>query len=173
MTDINPENKQELMEKAYALAYENEQKYGCCPQCVLAAIQDTIGIGDDATFKASHALAGGGALSGGGTCGALVGGMLILGAKYGRDREHFASPRFMQSFKLGKKLYDRFVEEFGSPICSEVHARLFGQSYDLWNKEQYQAFEAAGGHLDKCPMVAGKVSAWAVEILLENEVKTY
>ncbi len=168
MTDINPEKKQELMDKAYALAYENEQKYGCCPQCVLAAIQDVLGMGDDATFKASHALAGGGALMTSGSCGALVGGMLALGAKYGRDREHFTSGQNMQSFKLVKKLYERFVEEFGSPICAGVHTQLFGRSYDLWNKYEYQAFEAAGGHLDKCPHVAGKAAAWAVEILLEN-----
>lgn len=173
MTDINPENKQQLMDKANALACEYEQKYGCCPQCVLAAIQDVVGIGNDETFKASHSLAGGGALLGTGTCGALLGGMLALGAKYGRDREHFSSGPNSQSFKLGKKLYNQFVEEYGSPICADVHTRLFGKSYNLWNKEEYQAFEDAGAHVDKCPLVAGKVAAWTVEIMLENNVRTY
>lgn len=173
MTDLTPETKLELIEKAYSLAYEFEQQFGSCPQCVLASIKEVLEVSDDETFKASHALAGGGALTGAGTCGALIGGMLALGAKYGRDREHFGAGSYMQSYKLGKILFTRFVEEFGSPICADVHTRLFGKSYDLWNKEEYQAFEAAGGHLDKCPMVAGKVSAWAVEIMLENEVKTY
>jgi hypothetical protein len=52
--------KQDKISKAYSLAYNNEQNYGCCPQCVLAAIQDVLGIVDNETFKASHGLAGGG-----------------------------------------------------------------------------------------------------------------
>jgi C_GCAxxG_C_C family probable redox protein len=166
MIDVDAEARQEAIDRAYALAYENEQKYGCCPQCVLAAIQDVLGIVDDATFKASHALAGGGGLSGGGTCGALNGGMLALGARYGRTRDQFASRRYRQSFLLAKQLYDRFVAEFGSPICAQVQTKIFGRSFDLWDAEDHAAFKAAGGHVDRCPTVAAKVAGWTAELLL-------
>jgi C_GCAxxG_C_C family probable redox protein len=173
MTDIDAEARQEAIDRAYALAYENEQKYGCCPQCVLAAIQDVLGIVDDATFKASHALAGGGGLSGGGTCGALNGGMLALGARYGREHADFAGRRYRQSYLLAKQLYDRFVAEFGSPICAGVQTSIFGRSFDLWDAEDHAAFKAAGGHVDKCPRVAGSVARWTVEILLEAETVSH
>jgi len=172
MLNIDPNAKQEIIDKAYSLAYENEQKYGCCPQCVLAAIQDVLGNVDDATFKASHSLAGGGGLSTGGTCGALAGGMLALSAKYGRDRANFGTGRFMGSYRLGKRLYDRFVAEFGSPICAEVQTGLLSRSFDLWDGKDFKAFEEAGGHRDKCPRVAGKVAAWTAEMLIVAEENT-
>jgi C_GCAxxG_C_C family probable redox protein len=167
--NVDPQSVQEIMDRAYALAYENEQKYGCCPQCVLAAIQDVLGVVDDATFKASHGLAGGGGLSTGGTCGALSGGMLALGSRYGRERAQFANRRFRHSFRLAKQLYDRFVAEFGSPLCAGVQTGLFGRSFDMWDARDYEAFEEAGGHRDKCPHVAGKVASWTAEMLLEAE----
>lgn len=171
MTPGDSDSKQVLLDKAYALAYENEQKYGCCPQCVLGAIQDVLGVVDDATFKASQALAGGGALMTGGTCGALAGGMLALSAKFGRDRANFANGSFTKSYKISKRLYERFVAEFGSPICAQVQTGLFGRSFDLWDRKDYNAFEEAGAHQDKCPHVVGRVAAWTVEILCEMEEK--
>ena len=164
-------SKQEKIEKAYSLAYENEQKYGCCPQCVLAAIQDVMGIVDDATFKASHSLAGGGALMTNGTCGALIAGMLALSAKFGRDRENFGNGHYTKSYKIAKQLYIKFVAEYGSPICAEVQTGLFGRSFNMWDGKDYKAFEEAGAHRDKCPGVAGSVAGWTVEILCETEEK--
>src|SRR5688572_12477064 len=95
--------KQGKVQQAYARAYEYEQKYGSCPQCVLASLMDVFGTVDDAVFKASHSLAGGGGISTKGTCGALVGGILALGNKYGRNRENFAKGRFLDNHKLAKQ----------------------------------------------------------------------
>lgn len=169
-TSLSPAD-QAKAEKAYTLAYEFEQKYGNCPQCVLAAIQEAVGPVDDAIFKAGHALAGGAALSGSGTCGALSGGMLAIAAKYGRDRANFAKGRHLTSYQLSKNLLDRFVAEFGSPICGGVQTKVLGRSYDLWDQKDFQAFEAAGGHVDKCPVVAGLTARWTAEILLEEAAK--
>jgi C_GCAxxG_C_C family probable redox protein len=167
MANADPQAVQEITRRAYSLAYENEQKYGGCPQCVLAAIQDVLGIVDDATFKASHGLAAGGGLSTGGTCGALAGGMLALSAKCGRDRAHFGNGRFMQSYELGKRLHDRFVAKFGSPICAEVQTKLMGRPFNMWDAKDFKAFEEAGGHRDKCTDVAGTVAGWTAEMLIE------
>ncbi|EKD87619.1 MAG: C_GCAxxG_C_C family protein [uncultured bacterium] len=167
--DRTSTSKQEKLETAYLLAFEYEQKYGCCPQCVLASIQDVIGIVEDATFKAAHSLAAGGAMMTVGTCGALLGGMLALSSKYGRERENFGNGPYMQSYKLAKQLYEHFVAEFGSPICANVQARLMGRSFNMWDKHDYAAFEEAGGHRDKCPSVTGRVAMWTVEMFLELE----
>lgn len=167
--------KQEKIDKAYALAYEYEQKYGGCSQCVLAAIDEVLGIIDDETFKASHSLVGGGALLTVGTCGALSGGLMAISSVYGRDRENFTTglnvQSYKQSYKLGKQLVSRFETEYGSPLCGCVQTQLMGRRFNLWDRSEYAAFEQAGGHFDKCPSVTGKVAAWAVELLMDAEEK--
>ena len=61
-------NKAALAEEAYESAVNYELDYGCCPQCVLTAIQEAVGLVNDQTIKASHGLSGGGGLMGQGTC---------------------------------------------------------------------------------------------------------
>lgn len=160
--------KRQAAERAYALGYEYEAKYGNCPQCVLAAIQDVLGGVDDVLIKAAHGLAGGGGLTTRGTCGALSGGMMAIASRYGRDRQSFDKGRFMSSYAKSKALLEKFVAEFGSPICADVQTRLFGRSFDLWSREDYAAFEEAGGHRDKCTHVTGTVARWVTEMLQEG-----
>jgi C_GCAxxG_C_C family probable redox protein len=164
-------DKQQALDRAYASGYEYEQKYTNCAQCVLAAIQDTLGGIDGEVFKAATALAGGTALTTKGTCGALSGGMMAISTRYGRDRARFTTTRTRKAAALSKRLYDKFVAEFGSHICTDVHMALFGRSFDFWNPDDSPAFEAAGGHVDKCPSVVGKTARWTAEILLEEEGK--
>jgi hypothetical protein len=63
----------------------------------------------DDVIKAGHALAGGAGLSGYGTCGALSGGMMSLSFVYGRAVEDIDKGRFLNSYRLAKLLYDRFL----------------------------------------------------------------
>lgn len=175
MIPTDPAKRQEMVDRAYALGYGYEQKYGCCSQCVLAAIQDVFALGDaevlDAIIKASHPLAGGGAITTRGTCGALNGGMMAISYRYGRARQDFDKGLGMEGFEVTKRLFDRFVAEFGSPICADVQTKLFGRSYDFWNPNEYAAFEAAGGHRDKCPSVVGRAARWTAEVLLDEEAR--
>jgi len=157
-----------MLKRVYDRAFEYEQKYGSCPQCVLAAIQDEFGIIHDDVFRAGHALAGGVGLSSDGTCGALTGGVMALSCKYGRSRENFDKGRFLHSYVHAKKLRDRFVQEYGSTICRDVHKKLFGRTFNLWDSKEYGEFERAGAHRDKCPMVAENVARWVAEILTET-----
>ena len=55
---MDAQQKQLLGEQAYAKALKYELDFGCCPQCVLATVQETVGIIDDQTIKASHGLSG-------------------------------------------------------------------------------------------------------------------
>ena len=167
--DSQARSKKESLEQVYTRAFEYEQKYGSCPPCVLAAIQDVFGGIDNEVFKAGHALAGGVGLSTDGTCGALSGGVMALCCKHGRPRKNFANGRYLKSHQLAKKLYDRFVQEYGSCICRDVQKKIFGRSFNMWDSKGYEEFEGAGGHKDKCPSVAGNVAVWVAEILLQGE----
>jgi len=158
----------EIAKRAYALAFEYESKYGNCPQCIVATIEEIFNLKMDDVFKAGHPLAGGLGLSGYGTCGALSGGAMILGYAYGRERKDFQTRLGTKSYKAAKALYDRFVAEYGSCICRDVQQKIMGTPFNLWDSEDYKRFEAAGGHKDKCPSVVGNVAKWVAEQLIKD-----
>jgi C_GCAxxG_C_C family probable redox protein len=158
-----PQDKKALAEEAARRARQYELDYGACPQCVLAAIQETVGIIDDATIKAVHGLAGGGALMGKGACGALTGGLIALSAKRGRDRDKLDKGRYLANYQKGKELVERFRAEFGGVTCEELQQKFTGRSYDMWQAGEYQAFNDARG--EKCADATAAVTRWVVEML--------
>ena len=157
------DDRQALAQQAYQKALQYELDYGCCPQCVLAAVQETVGVVDDSTIKASHGLSGGGGLMGKGACGALTGGLVALSAKRGRDRDKLHKGRFVNNFQKGKELVERFRQEFGGVTCEELQQRFTGRIYDMWNIEEYKAFDQARGK--QCALATAAVTKWVVEML--------
>lgn len=162
--------RKELMEKAYELGFEYEKKYKGCSQCVIAAIQDTLGIRDDSVFKAATGLAGGGGLTGIGACGGYAGGVMVLGQLLGRERSIFEDSERIRfrSFDLANQLVDEFIGEFGTIICRDIQVKIFGRPYYLRDPEDFNKFEEAGGHVDKCTDVVGKAARMAVKIILDE-----
>jgi C_GCAxxG_C_C family probable redox protein len=160
---MTAEDKQALAQTAYDKALKYELDYGCCPQCVLAAVQETVGVIEDSVIKASHGLSGGGGLSGQGACGALTGGLVALSAKRGRDRDKLDKGRFINNFKKGQELVERFRAEFGGVTCQELQHRFTGKTYDMWNPEEYKAFDQARGQ--QCARATATVTRWVVEMM--------
>jgi C_GCAxxG_C_C family probable redox protein len=160
---MTPDEKKALAEQVYRKAFDYEYNYGACPQCILAAIQETLGGVDDATIKAAHGLAGGGGLAGVGACGALTGGLLALSTKYGRDRDKLDKGRYLNNFKKCNELVERFRQEFGGVTCRELQQKFTGQTYDMWQADQYKAFDEARGK--QCAHATGTVARWVAEML--------
>lgn len=160
---MNPADKTDLAQIAHDKALQYELDYGCCPQCVLAALQETVGGIEDSVIKASHGLSGGGGLSGVGACGALTGGMLALSSRRGRDRDKLDKGRYINNFKKGQALVERFRAEFGGVTCQELQQRFTGRTYDMWNPEEYQAFDTARG--EQCARATATVTRWVVEMM--------
>lgn len=162
------DSKDQILEKVYDLAYKYEAKRGSCPQCVLSALHKTLDIADPATIQASDALSGGCALSTQGTCGALTGGLLAIGSVVGRTYEDFLIGETRRRvFQYAKKLFDRFTEEYGSPLCKDVQKKIMGRSFNLLDAKEYAEFEKAGAHVNKCTNVSGNTARWAAEIILK------
>ncbi|MCX6662023.1 MAG: C-GCAxxG-C-C family protein [Euryarchaeota archaeon] len=163
--------QKDVLDDVYHRAYQYEASLGSCPQCVLAALKETLKVGDDTVFKASQGLSGGTSLSSEGTCGALAGGMIAIGFLVGRTYQEFSEGQKKRLvFKYTRQLYDKFVGEYGSSLCCGVQKKLFGRSYILLDKNDYEAFEKAGAHVDKCTSVAGNAARWTAEIIL-NELQ--
>ena len=162
-------SQKDILENVYQLAFQYEAKLGSCPQCVLAALKETLNVGNESIFQASQGLTGGTALSSEGTCGALAGGMIAISALVGRTYQDFTEGQKKRLvFRYTKILYKRFIKEYGSPLCCDVQKKLFGRSYHLLNKQEYEAFEKAGAHIDKCTSVAGNAAKWTAEIILNE-----
>jgi C_GCAxxG_C_C family probable redox protein len=152
-----------LVKQAYDIAYDLELKFGCCPQCVLTAVKETLGGVTDETIKASHGLSGGGGLTGQGACGALTGGLLAISIKRGRDANKLDKGRGIANFQIGRQLTDRFVNEFGGITCEHLQQLFTGRTWDMWNPTEYKAFDKARG--EQCARATALVTGWAVEIM--------
>ena len=159
--------KQDMMREVEELAYKYEQEYGGCSQAVVGAFKKVFGGISDDVFKATTGLAGGVGLTGN-TCGALLGGVILLSAFLGREYEDFPDPdgKRFDSFRLSKKLVERFDSEYGSAKCQDIQTKIMGRHYDIWTERD--AFLAAGGHDDKCPSVCANGARWTLEILTEE-----
>jgi len=162
--------KQELLDKAYELGFEYEKVYRGCSQCVIAAIQDTLDIRDDSVFKAGTGLAGGGGLTGIGVCGGYVGAVMVISQLLGRERSNFEDPEGIRykTFELTRKFLEDYTRELGSIICRDIQLIKFGRPYYIADPNDYEKFEAAGAHVDKCPDVVGKAAQLAVALILDE-----
>ena len=126
------ENTREaLLERAYQLGSECGRNYRRCSRCVVAAFQDTLGIRDDAVFKAATGLAGGIGLTGIGPCGTLSGGVLALSQLVGREHSNIEDPENVRQrfYDLAEKPVNAYLNEFGAIACRDVQIKRFGRPY--------------------------------------------
>jgi len=163
-------SKAEVVQKAYDLGFLYESKYGACSQCTILAIMDALGEQNNDVFKAAFGFAGGiGSLSK--TCGALSAGVMAISLEHGRELENLTTQsegERRECLQLVRDLYDRYLNEYGSIECADVHQKIFGRSFDQWDEDEFQEFLRLGGHVDKCTSVVGNVAQWTVEILTER-----
>lgn len=167
----NVDNKNEILENAFKLGKKYEQTCTGCAQTAVAAIFEALGIWNEDVFKAASGLADGLGLTGDGSCGALVGGSMVIGYLFGREKKDFAKVmKPMKSYGLVKELHDQHIQEYGSCRCYDVQEKGMGRTYNLWDpKEMKEAFSS--GMLEHCSTLVGNVARMATKIILENGFK--
>jgi C_GCAxxG_C_C family probable redox protein len=164
-------SKDDILEKAYLLGKKYEKKCTGCAQTAIAAIFESLGIWNEDVFRAASGLADGLGLTGDGSCGALVGGSMVIGYLYGRGKDNFEDMnRPMKSYALVKKLHDKYVKQYGSSRCHDVQKKLQGRSYDLWNADELKA-AFKSGMMEHCSDLVGNVARLTVKIILNSGYK--
>ncbi|MFC1953714.1 C-GCAxxG-C-C family protein [Chloroflexota bacterium] len=168
----------EEVKRAKEKAHKYERDYGGCAQSVLGALQEELKIGSKDSFKAASTLAGGIARHGE-TCGALVGALSALGIVSGRERiEDTESNKvamesattMINSFKKELEKQFNFKERLSSTLCRHIQEKIYGRSFNLMDKDGFQAFRDAGGQSDTgCPKVCGIAAEIAAEKLTNNQ----
>ncbi|MFW6080444.1 MAG: C-GCAxxG-C-C family protein [Desulfosalsimonas sp.] len=159
---------EQLLEKAYELGFEFERKYHGCAQCVIGAVYQLFPeMRSEDIFRSANAQAGGMGLTSRGQCGAAAGAGMIISQLYGRSLGEIEDPekkRFV-AYRMGQDFADRFTDELGSLICSEIQARMMGRSFNLLDPVDWDSFEKAGGHDRHCPVVVGTATRIVVEMI--------
>jgi C_GCAxxG_C_C family probable redox protein len=164
---------EELKKRAYDLGYKYEGEWGNCSQASYRALMETYDQIDKEAFRGLAGFHGGGGCETDASCGAYVGSTYFISQRYGRDLDDLgtdpddpkASRKHRKMNEVIKKLHDRFVEEYGSVICENIHRKLYGRAYYLRDKDEIKKFNEAGAHDWGCTSVVGKAAAWTVEIL--------
>ena len=148
---------------------------GSCSQCTVAALQELLGF-EDVVVRVATSSCGGQALQLMGTCGALVGGTMVLDYYFGRPLKDMSyqqganKDKLFRATGIAKLLYDQFVKKYGVVSCANIQRKLFGRLYWVTDPDEAAKFEAAGAHSDpdKCMDVVGDAARWTMEILLDK-----
>ncbi|MCX8209347.1 MAG: C-GCAxxG-C-C family protein [Sulfolobales archaeon] len=161
-----------LAEKAGALAEELHRAYGGCAQMTLKALQQALGLEDLGAFKAASALSGGVTLAGE-VCGALLGALMAVGLAVGRSKLEPTSQSsdYAKAMDVGRVVFDRFRDEFGSVRCRDVHMKLFGRYYNLRDQQEWREFVESGARA-RCSGVCRVAAKLAIEALSSAEYFT-
>lgn len=163
-------NREEIIQQAFSLGFEYEKTITGCCQCTIAAIQDALSIRNDTVFKAGSGLTAGGGVSCQGSCGGYTGGVMVMSSLFGRRWKHRDNDKMEKdcAHRMARALMEKFHLEYGSNVCREIHADLFGRGFDLTDPKDRESFENSGAHTDKCTTVVGNAAAWATELILDE-----
>ena len=145
----------EAVQKARA---EAEEMYRTgqflCSEAVFLVANEYLGkpVSDEVVRLASGFPVGMGLA--GCACGALTGGVMSLGLKYGRTQAASPMPGM---FEAAKELHDRFLARRKSTCC-----RVLIRKFQMGSSD----------HIRQCIDITGEVAADVIEILAQNHLPT-
>ena len=142
---------------AEELASTYGPQYHGCSQVVVATFMEILGIQDEMVLMAASCFAGGGKRCL--TCGALSGGLMVLGLKYGRRRLEDGIEAEEAALEPACDLIDRFKEVYDATDCCEL------TGYNLGDPAQFQAFLNSPEVLEKCDERVRNIAGWVAEII--------
>ncbi len=169
----------QLKDKAYELGFDFEKYSHSCSQSAVAAMHEMLDM-DDAVVRVATSSAGGQAARVTGTCGALIGGTIVLDYFFGRPAEEMSHTGEAQAnvaslheaVGIAGTLFDKFVAEHGTIICPHLQTRLYGRPFFISDEEEMAKFERLGGHANpekSCCRVVGNTTRWVMELLLDKK----
>ncbi len=161
-------SRQEIKDRAFALAKKYETENGNCAQSVFAAVTETLGMENDVVLRAATGFADGIGLTGDGHCGSLSGAVMAISYLFGRKKEEFhRRGKMMKALLLCRELENRFMSEYGTCCCHDLQVKFYGRFFNLIDAADLEAAVKAGV-IERCSSLAGEVAGMAVELILEQ-----
>ena len=173
-------SREDLLQKAYDLGMAYETHSFSCSQSTAAALYRVLDF-PDVLVKAACSNAGGAAGQLLGTCGGVVGGMMVIDYFSGRPFEYMSDSEIIpdpnieslgRAVEIAKKLPKKFINTYGGINCANIQMQLYCRVFYLDDEDEMGKLESAGGHTDpeKCPGVVGNAAKWTLEILLDRDI---
>jgi hypothetical protein len=174
--------KQERIDRAVQLGYENTTRYWGCAQSTFMAVVDTLreyGIeltdkeSEEAIFKCLVGLSGGHGNMGSGNCGALTGAAFAISLASGVDRQKQLEDkdyRWIAFDNVAKTIGQKFLEEYGGVTCRSVTWKRFGKWWNSWipeAKAEFSKEEKERGCLAPGKCTISKTAGLAVGFILD------
>lgn len=165
---------QEKAQKGYELGFKIEHDWGECPQATTRALQEIYDEINDEIFRNVGFLAGGGGCQSDGSCGAYCAALMFLSSKYGRtvkDVQTLDGNSLLKirerNITITQKLYEKFINEYGTIICQGIHRKLMGRPFWTIDPHDLKLIVEMGGPKKVCTTVVGNAVKWTVEIYEE------
>ena len=169
-------SRPQLLEKVNELGVNFEKYSGSCSQCTVAALREILGF-EDIIVKVATSSCGGQAGFSTGACGGIIGATIVLDYYLGRPADMVSAEQSIAqgmtalsaAMQASQSFCNKFIRQYGSILCPQVQAYIYGRSFNLQDPADWKAFEAAGAHSDptKCMRVVGNSARWALETLFE------
>lgn len=132
--------------------------YNCC-QAVLTTFCDELGLNKEAAMKIATGMGGG--VRKGDVCGAVTGGAMVIGLKYGVDGQD-QDEKKLKCHGLTESFQEKFTEIYKSIQCRDI------LGYDLTIEEEMAAIKEKALFTQVCPQVVEDAAAIIEQMLAEN-----
>jgi len=165
--------KERIMDRVAKRAGDYEEVSISCSQGTLAALQEEFHLGGgEEVIKAATFMPG--VASRKETCGAVIGCLMALGLKFGKNKIKPAAPdtpeakaETLKFRQMAWRFCEEFKKEFGSTMCGDIRPRIMGRDYNSMDPVDRQQFINDGGP-KKCRAPAEKAARIAASVMLEE-----
>jgi C_GCAxxG_C_C family probable redox protein len=156
-------NRAEFVEAVRKRAHDYDFNCHGCSQAVVQCFLDVFEENNVALFMAASPFAAGMSMTGN-NCGALIGGLMVLGAVFGRRSTGDGMEGIIDGIRPSRKLVKHFQGRFGAINCREL------TQTNLADPVKAEAYFAGGG-LEQCAGITGEVAALVGELLYDERAK--
>jgi C_GCAxxG_C_C family probable redox protein len=162
LTKLNEyKEKQAFREDIMKRTFDTEMKCHGCAQVIVQSFLDVFEEDNVAVSMASSPFAAGLALTGN-NCGALVGGLMVLGLVFGRKDVTEGMEGILAGIRPMRKLVRYFGEKYKDINCRDI------TQTDLADPQKAQEYFDGGG-LERCANMMADVAGFVSDILYEEK----
>lgn len=156
-------DKAHFVEAVRQKAYDYDFNCHGCSQAVVQCFLDVFEEDNAALFMAASPFAAGMSMTGN-NCGALIGGLMVLGAVFGRRSMREGMEGIIDGIRPARKLVKHFQGRYGTVNCRDL------THTDLADPVAADAYFAGGG-LEECAGVTGEVAAFVAGLLYDERAR--
>lgn len=156
-------SKEEFVADLKKRTFDTEMKCHGCAQVIVQTFLDVFGEDNVPVSMASSPFAAGLALTGN-NCGALIGGLMVLGLVYGRKDLSKGMPGILAGIRPMRKLVRYFEGNHPGLNCREITGT------DLADPEKANAYFDGGG-LAKCATMLADVAGFVGDFIWDDREK--